>query len=750
MFARLPSYTNFLLFLLAAGLHASGQVTVTGSVRSRQGPLPGASVSLKGSLSGTTTDSSGWYRFTTDTKGSQVLVVSSVGFSTIEKQIVISDSLTRIDLILQQDEKTMDPVVISAGSFIASDKARGASLTPLDVVTTAGNGGDIANALRTLPGTQQIGEQEGLFVRGGTSDETKQFIDGTLFRNPNFSSVPGIIQPARVSPFLFNGIVFSSGGYSALYGDAMSGALILESVDLPEKSSAIIGASPIVGVAGLQELDNKQRYSYGFNTRYVDYNPYSKVIPQQPDYFHGPQFISGDANFRIKTGNGGMLKYYVVGGYNNTGLRQPDIDSSLLKSGFQLKGANVYNNLSYRGQLGSDWKIDLGTTYTYNKDNVTTQLLNPYNQQLFLPEYPYSIKNGHTLVRSGFVEGKVVLTHYLPGGHILRFGGGETYSDDHYSYNDIVFDTVFALKNNLTTAFAESDLHLTGQLAAKAGLRYEYSSLLRQSSLAPRISVGYRIPGFGQFNAAYGLFYQAPMNQYIYQSRGMDFSYAAHYMVNFLKTVNNRTFRVEAYYKQYYKLPKLSADSMFTNTGDGYARGIELFWRDKATFKGLDYWITYTYIDTKRNYLNYPYSLRPNFATPHTASFVAKRYFEKLNTIFNVAYTFATGRPYYNIVSDHTGKSTLEDQGTTITYNSVNMSVSYLTSLFKKWKNKDLTIIAFGANNVLGTNQVFGYNYSSNGENKVPITLPAPRSLFVGIFMNFGIDRRFQNLDDNL
>jgi hypothetical protein len=33
---------------------------------------------------------------------------------------------------------------------------------------------------------------------------------------------------------LFKGTVFSTGGYSALYGQALSSALILESIDLPE------------------------------------------------------------------------------------------------------------------------------------------------------------------------------------------------------------------------------------------------------------------------------------------------------------------------------------------------------------------------------------------------------------------------------------------------------------------------------------------------------------------------------------
>jgi hypothetical protein len=55
-----------------------------------------------------------------------------------------------------------------------------------------------------------------------------------------------------------------------------------------------------------------------------------------------------------------------------------------------------------------------------------------------------------------------------------------------------------------------------------------------------------------------------------------------------------------------------------------------------------------------------------------------------------------------------------------------------------------------GINNVLGSKSVFGYNYSFNGLNKAPITLPATRSYYFGIFMSFGIDRRDDFLDNNL
>jgi hypothetical protein len=234
---------------------------------------------------------------------------------------------------------------------------------------------------------------------------------------------------------------------------------------------------------------------------------------------------------------------------------------------------------------------------------------------------------------------------------------------------------------------------------------------------------------------AYGIFYQ-------------QHSQATHWIVNYQKKAHNRLFRIEAYYKKYDHL--LVTDTVDRYTGTGYAKGIEVFWRDKKTFKGLDYWVTYTYLDTKRKWLQYPYQLRPPFATPHTASIALKRFFQDLNFSANVSYAFATGRPYYYFGTDGSGKSFLGDQGTTRVYSIMNLSFAWLFTMFPKWKHKDFSGIGFGVNNVLGSRPVFGYNYSYDGLRKQSITLPAVRSYYFGLFMSFGIDRRDDFINENL
>jgi hypothetical protein len=228
----------------------------------------------------------------------------------------------------------------------------------------------------------------------------------------------------------------------------------------------------------------------------------------------------------------------------------------------------------------------------------------------------------------------------------------------------------------------------------------------------------------------------------------LDFARALHYIINYQKKLGNRLLRVEAFYKKYENL--VTTIPGLHNDGSGFAKGIEFFWRDKKTFKGLDYWISYSYLDTKRKFLDYPEEIQPTFSAPHTLAIALKRFFQEINLSANLSYTLASGRPYYNIKTDLDGKSSITDRGTTNTCNGLNLSFAYLFSIFPKWKNKDFTGIGAGINNLFGSKPVFGYQYSYNGLNKIPIMSPAVRSYYLGIFMSFGIDRRDDFIKENL
>ena len=168
----------FFIFLIVFA-HAQKISGTVEDVKSK--PIAGASITLKDTYDGAVSDSLGNFSFTTTEKGEQVLVITAVGYIGFEQKINLNENITTFNFNLKEEFNEMKAVVITAGSFEASDRKRAAAvLTSLDVVTTASGNGDITGALKTLPGAQQVGETEGLFVRGGTAAETKIFIDGTL------------------------------------------------------------------------------------------------------------------------------------------------------------------------------------------------------------------------------------------------------------------------------------------------------------------------------------------------------------------------------------------------------------------------------------------------------------------------------------------------------------------------------------------------------------------------------------------
>ena len=196
-------YLFITLFITSIGF---SQTKLSGKVTDgKEVPIPGANVYVEGTYDGATTNEKGEFTFTTQAKGSQVLVVSFLSYETINTTIVVEEYQYK-SFKLKESVNTLDAVIINAGTFEAGDKAKVTVLKPLDIVTTAGSNADIVAALQTLPGTQTVGESGRLFVRGGESDEAQTYVDGIRVAQPYGSTTQNLPTRGRFSPFLFSGI----------------------------------------------------------------------------------------------------------------------------------------------------------------------------------------------------------------------------------------------------------------------------------------------------------------------------------------------------------------------------------------------------------------------------------------------------------------------------------------------------------------------------------------------------------------
>jgi vitamin B12 transporter len=714
--------TLFTLILLSFQ-SITAQTKISGKITDqKKQPIPGVNILIKDTYDGATTDFAGNYSFTVSDTGDVILVASMIGFDPIEKKIHLSGKDFVYNPVMKESLNELKVVTISAGTIEASDEKKATVLKPLDIVTTASAQGDIVGALKTLPGAQQIGESEGLFVRGGTGNETKTIIDGMVVNNPFYSSMPDLASRGRFSPFLFKGTIFSTGGYSAQYGQGMSSVLALETTDLPDRTSSTVAISSVGIGAGHNRLSKDKKSSIGFDLNYTNLLPYFQLIKQVPEYTRAPQFTGGSLNFRRKTSASGIIKFYGYFNLSDLGIKTISIDSvNLFKNLFELNNTNIYTNLTYKERLGEKFIINIGASCSTNIDKIKT-----WND---------SIRS-----QSDLTQGRVVISRGVGKLSIIRVGAEYQYSydgfkiDGHREYYD--FHKSVNVFDNYTAGFAEADIYLTRKLVWRAGVRAENSSLLKKLVVSPRTSIAYKIGEFSQVSFAYGEFYQKPDRDYLFYPQVPGYNKATHYILNMQRVDDYHTLRAEIYFKKYDNLTSTLVDT--SNTGKGYAQGLDIFWRDKKSIKGVDYWISYTYLDTKRQWLNYPKEVTPPFAAAHTVSLVFKKFFNKLNISTGATYSYASGRPYYNpnnpnFMGDHT-----------IDYHTIGVNAAYLRQI-----GKCFAVLAVSVGNVIGNEQIYGYRYSYDGMRRSAVTPPAKRFFFIGLFLSFGQDRSKEVIDNN-
>ena len=731
-----------LLFTFAFTFTLIAQITISGKVLGRNNkPLKDVSVTLKDTYDGATTDETGNYKFETSEKGSQTLIFSHPKFIEIEKSIQIEDKNLILNAELKESVSEIDAVVISAGSIEASDKKRATTLlTPIDVYTTAGANGQISSALETLPGVQKVGESEGLFVRGGTGTETKFFMDGNLVNNYFGNSVPGIKAMDRLNTSLFKGNVFSSGGYSAVYGQALSGVLALESIDLPERNAADFGISPIFASGGIQRVNQEKTHSYGISLGYSNLELMQKILKFNTDFEKAPQSFGGNGNFRIKTSRGGFIKYY--GSYDTSSMKlsSPNLDDENSSDKINQNGKNTFHSLSYREKFGR-YTLNLGSSYTYNQNilhfsNVDQNGSSPFNNDID--------SKGNYFNAKALIERKLFKISAIRAGIELNTTKEETWVS--------IAQKKYEFRDDITSLFAETDLGISNDLSLKIGARAENSSSINHWNFSPRFAMAYRISKEWTSSLAFGTFFQNPESRFFTENYQPNYQRADHYIFQVQRAADGRSLRLETYYKKYQDLIKTTTDFYrpiaLNNNGSGYAKGVELFWRDKKSLKNIDYWVSYSYLDSKRDYLNYTESLFPNFAAKHTLSVVAKKFVTNWKTGFNISYNYNSGRPYYNFVTEN-GNTVLKNQGFVKDYQAVNFSLNYLPNLGKK-DARAFTVLVLSINNVLGTKNEFGYNFSSNGLKSRAIVPPTNTFVFIGAFISFGTDRTQEAINNNL
>lgn len=535
-------------------------------------------------------------------------------------------------------------------------------------------------------------------------------------------SAKNIPTRGRLSPFLFKGISFSTGGYSAEYGQALSSVLSLKSIDEPQEERTDLSFMT-VGL-GFGNTQKWKESSLSMNASYINLAPYQAAFPDK-DVWHKPfEAFGGESVYRHKLKNDGLLKLYGAMSYLNFDLTQEDIN---VAEGvrFGMKNRNLYINASYQAFLKNDWSVLSGISFSNDKSDI-------------------KIIDDEIEDTNNSVHYKVKFKKHFSNRFKLNMGS--EYFTTHFKeeYQGVINGSSnYGFNNNIFASFLEADIFFSKRVASKIGVRAEYSELLQEFTLSPRLSLAYKTGANSQMSLAYGHFYQNPNDAYLKFNTNFKAENTTHLIANFQYVKDKQIFRVEGYYKKYNDLVKYDTafslpTSNFSNDGNGYAKGVDVFWRDNRSFKNTDYWVSYSYLDTGRDYQNYSTTATPHFAAKHNLSVVVKHFVTDWKSQFGLSYNFASGRNYTN-----TNLSGFLNQKTK-NYNGLNANWAYLISQQK--------ILFFSISNVLGTKNINGYQYKNqpdlNGHfDSRAITPSADSFFFVGFFWTLSANKNNNQLD---
>lgn len=715
---------TFILIILLFSAAVFGQTTISGTVTDAKGNgVPGANVYLKGTYDGTSTDARGAYSFETQESGKRLLTIQAVGFQARETAVECTGTPLHVTAKLAEQINMLNAVTITAGAMEASDEKKSVVLKPLDIVTTSGAMGDITAALLTLPGTSTVGNDGRLFVRGGDASETAIFIDGMQVGNAFGSTASNVPTRTRFSPNLFKGSFFSTGGYSAEYGQALSSALVLNTVDLPLLNQGDLSLMSLGG-GYTQTLVGKQQ-ALTASANYYNLAPYQSLVRQNFDWEQAPASWDSEISLRQKwdnaaKSNAGMLKAYVhtEGSRMTIWQKAPGRDDR--GDRVQLRNHYAYGNLSFRQSYGNGWLVYGGAAYSHNRDAWKLNL-DPVRQTTAL------------------AHGKAVAVKDFSDRFSLK-NGFEWYAR---SYAEAL--TSRPLRRDFTdhqlNHFAEASYYFSNRLVVVGGMRTGYSTLARQAWLDPRFSMAYKFDNQGQVSLAAGRFHQLPEEKMRIHDVNLKNTLASHYIINYFITSNGRSLRAEAFYKNYGKLVtwqgEADAPRQIAQDGGGYARGFDLFYRDKQTVKGTDFWFTYSFVDSKRRYGTYATRIQPSFAPTHNGSVVAKHFVGHIKSQLGLSWSWNSGYPYQD--------PNRQMQRKTGMYSDLSLSWSFLP--------RPNIIIHAACSNVLGRHNTFGYRYATQPDEtghfaSLPVGQGAGRFAFVGLFITLSKDKNANQLNN--
>ncbi len=639
---------SFILFLLVTCLFSNGIIiaaqgnqfantslnkpngAIEGVVLDKKtgAPLPGVNIVVEGTQRGGATDSKGIFRITNLPPGTYNLIFSFIGYARmrVENLSISNGETTNIDGVGMEEEAiTLKTLVVTPGQFSIMGNAplSRQTLSSQDIQNMSW-AEDITRAVARLPGVSSSDYSSKFTVRGGESDEVLMLLDGMELYEPfhqrDYSG--GLFSIVDIATI--QGIELNTGGFSAEYGNRLSGVFNMRTKKVPEgQRHTSLGLSILNAGLYTDGSFNNGKGSYIFSARRGMLDLLFKVAPFAEeatlDQSATPEFYDLMAKVDYAVSPKHLLSFHGLRAGDKTGIEDVSEDGNFDKN--DTKYGNTYGwltlNSNYTPNLFS--RTILYTGYithdrngSFNKyepsDKGNFQLSDQRNYSLLGIKQDWNWDVSHKLFLSSGFEAKHVNTDYKYFSHLeeIRVNSAEELYDFNTTRNISINPSGQQLGLYLTNRFK-----VLPKLVMQTGLRYDYTSYTKDNLWSPRVGLAYAFSENTFLRGAWGYYYQTQfINNLDINNGNLTFNpaeLAKHYVLGFEHLfANGINLRLEGYYKDlsdYSPLwqnlrdhleifPEARNDNARVVLNGATSKGIELFLKYDKGGK-ISWWFSY-------------------------------------------------------------------------------------------------------------------------------------------------------------
>ncbi len=592
MCTRLLGLVLLALASIAPQLVVAQPVFVHGQVQAPDGGgIPYANVRIAGTTDGAATNEQGRFHFHSRRTGRVEIRASAVGYEASERthRLVAGDTV-HVRFVLTSSRVQLDEAVVTGDAY-STGPGEAATLSPTEAVTTPGANGDLFRALQSFPGVAAPGDGAGLFVRGGDVTETKTLLDQATVHHPYRYESPAGGSFGAVRPFLVDGTQFSTGGFSAQYGNALSGVLAMESKDRPEQVRRYVNLGLAAASLSLDQplIEDEVGLRLSGNRSFTGL--LFRVNGERDDYVTVPQGMDGNLGLTWDYSATGQLKLFAFARRNRIGV---ETTNGAHAGVYRSRSTNQLYNLQWTVAPGA-WTVETSASWSaYSSDRTFGALdLSPTDAAAKLRVDATRAVDNWTL-RTG---GRLQRRRYRMEGavpHQPAVVGPDA------STQSISATTPAVLGGG----YAEVETRMLSPLSVRLGVRADHHSQAHEAVVDPRVGVSWPFAPHTRLRVAWGRYHQFPALSTYSEHVGekeLQSQSAQHYVVGLRHERKNWLLRAEAYRKPYRNLVVRTGPSRYANAGTGRAQGIDLFAKYGAfldtRFNG---WVSYSLLESRR------------------------------------------------------------------------------------------------------------------------------------------------------